>query len=183
MKDKDGRVIGASKIARNITERLYAQRALRESESRLQAAVDLVGLSVYSWDLSAGTVEWDERTKAIWGLPPEAEVDLALARSAIHPDDLPRLDASIARANDLQGAGIFHVEFRVIGISDGLERWVSSCGKTTFVDGKARGGRWSRSRDHPGEARRDASARKRSAAAGRRRSREARPLCMESANQ
>ena len=99
----------------------------------------MVGLSVYSWDLWAGTVEWDDRTKAIWGLPPEAEVDLALARSAIHPDDLPHLDASIAQAKDPQGEGIFRVEFRVIGINDGLERWVSSYGKTTFVDGKARG--------------------------------------------
>ncbi|MGZ5875197.1 MAG: PAS domain S-box protein, partial [Bradyrhizobium sp.] len=123
----------------DITEQKRTEQTLRDKEARLQAAVDLVGLSVYSWDLWAGTVEWDDRTKALWGLPPEAEVDLALARSAIHPDDLPRLDASIAQAKDPQGEGIFRVEFRVIGINDGLERWVSSYGKTTFVDGKARG--------------------------------------------
>jgi hypothetical protein len=34
--------------------------------------------------------------KAIWGLPAEAKVDLALACSAVHPDDVSELDAVIA---------------------------------------------------------------------------------------
>jgi hypothetical protein len=97
----------------------------------LQAAIDLVGLSVYSWDLLAGTADRDDRIKAIWGLPPEAKVDLALACSAVHPDDVSGLDAVIARATDPQGDG--HLSG---GIEDGVERWVSSYGETTFMDGK-----------------------------------------------
>jgi hypothetical protein len=85
----------------------------------LQAAIDLVGLSVYSWDLLAGTADRDDRIKAIWGLPPEAKVDLALACSAGHPDDVSGLDAVIARATDPQGNGIYRAEYRVIGIEDG----------------------------------------------------------------
>jgi PAS domain S-box-containing protein len=80
----------------DITEQKRIEEALRDKEARLQAAIDLVGLSVYSWDLLAGTAVWDDRIKVIWGLPPEAKVNLALARSAVHPDDVSELDAVIA---------------------------------------------------------------------------------------
>jgi len=102
----------------DITEEKRTEQTLRDKEARLEAAVDLVGLSVYSWDLFTGTADWDDRIKASWGLPPEAKVDLALALSAVHPDDLPGFEAIIARAADSQGDGIYRAEYRVVGIED-----------------------------------------------------------------
>ena len=32
---------------------------LRESEARLQAAINLVGLSMYTWDPATGALGWD----------------------------------------------------------------------------------------------------------------------------
>jgi PAS domain-containing protein len=51
----------------DITEQKRSEEALRDKEAMLQAAIDLVGLSVYSWDLLAGTADRDDRIKAIWG--------------------------------------------------------------------------------------------------------------------
>jgi PAS domain S-box-containing protein len=108
---------------------------LRKSEARLQAAVDLVGLSPYTWDPATGALEWDARLKAMWGLPPDAYVDHDIWQSAIHPDDQQRVAEAVARCLDPKSGGIYAIEYRVVGIQDRVERWISTFGRTTFEDG------------------------------------------------
>lgn len=105
--------------------------ALRRSEARLKAAVALVELGQYSWDPATNKLDWDERVKALWGLPPDAYIDYDLFLSAIHPDDRERVAAEIAKCTDPHGDGIYDVEYRVIG-ADQIERWVATRGHTTF---------------------------------------------------
>lgn len=121
----------------DITQQKLIELALRDREAKLQAAIDLVGLSIYSWDFKADIAEWDSRIRTLWGLGPDVKVDRALARSAVHPDDLPAFDAAVSRAMDPRGDGDYRVEYRVIGVADGVERWVSSYGKISFVAGAA----------------------------------------------
>ncbi|MGY2047981.1 response regulator [Methylobacterium sp. JK268] len=116
--------------------RRAAAAGLRRSEARLQAAVDLVGLSPYSWVPATGALEWDARLKAVWGLSPDKHVDYDLWLSAIHPDDRSPVEEAVARCTDPAGDGVYHVEYRVIGIEDSVERWVSTYGRTTFENGR-----------------------------------------------
>jgi PAS domain S-box-containing protein len=109
-----------------------SEHRLRESQARMQAAIDLVGLSVYLWDPLTGALRWDARIKAMWGLPPDAHVDHAVFLAAIHPDDRPHVDAAVARTIDPASDGLYRAEYRVIGIEDGVERWISASGKTYF---------------------------------------------------
>src|ERR1700676_4515227 len=46
-------------------ERDRAERALRESEARLKAAVDLVKLGRYSWNPQTNELDWDEKCREI----------------------------------------------------------------------------------------------------------------------
>jgi len=115
-----------------------AAERVRRSEARLQAAVDLVGLSPYGWDPATGALEWDDRLRAMWGLPPGAHVDAEVFLSGVHPEDRARVEAAIAACVDPRGDGIYHLEYRV-GIGDGEERWVSTHGRTFFEDGRAVG--------------------------------------------
>jgi PAS domain S-box-containing protein len=113
-------------------ERARAETELRESAARLEAATEVDGLACYSWDPARDVMHWDARIKALWGLPPDAEIDYALWLSAIHPDDRARIEAAVAHALDPDGDGVCQSEYRVIGIGDGVERWVSSHGRTVF---------------------------------------------------
>jgi PAS domain S-box-containing protein len=136
IRDDAGAVAGELVIPFETTDSVNAGREL-DIQAKLQAVVDLVGLSVYSWDLEAGVADWDEQIRAIWAVGPDVVVDRVLARSGVHPDDLPMFDSNVARALDPTGDGVFTIDFRVIGIGDGVERWVSCSGRTTFVAGAA----------------------------------------------
>lgn len=125
-----GSIIG---ISYDITDRKQRENRLRESEARLQAAVDLVGLGLYSWDPATNALQWDSTVKAMWGIPPDRHVDWDNARAAIHPDDVARVDAAIADCIAPGGDGIYDVEYRVIG-QDGVERWIATRGRTFFED-------------------------------------------------
>jgi PAS domain S-box-containing protein len=120
----------------DMTVRKQAEAALHASETRPQAAIDLIGLSPYTWDPVTGALDWDARLKAMWGLPPDAHVDEEVFLSGIHPEDRPRVEAAIAQCRDPAGPGIYALEYRVIGIGDGIERWVSTHGRTTFQHGR-----------------------------------------------
>jgi PAS domain S-box-containing protein len=116
-------------------ERDRAERALRESEARLKAAVDLVKLGRYSWNPQTNKLEWDEKCRAMWGLPADATVDYDTWRTAVHPDDLGAVEAAIQRCTDPQGDGVYDVEYRVLG-NDGGERWIATRGQTQFENDK-----------------------------------------------
>jgi PAS domain S-box-containing protein len=118
-----------------IALRLSEERS-RKSEARLQAAVDLSGLSLYSWNPLTGALQWDASTRAIWGLPPDAHVNQDIFLSGIHPEDRPLVDAAITRTIDPAGDGLYRAEYRVIGIGDNVERWVCAYGQTSFNKGK-----------------------------------------------
>lgn len=136
IRDGDGRITGAVAVVTDIDVLKRTTEALRASEARLKAATDLVGLSSYTWHPLTGALAWDARLKAMWGLSPEAHVDQELWWSAIHPVDRPLVDAALAACTDPAGDGVYRVEYRVIGIEDGVERWVSSYGRTTFANGR-----------------------------------------------
>ena len=107
---------------------------MRQSEARLQAAIDLVGLCPYAWDPATGALEWNDRLRAIWGLAPGTYVDTAIFLSGIHPEDRSMVEAAIERCVDPASGGIYALEYRVIGIGDGVERWVATYGQTMFRD-------------------------------------------------
>jgi PAS domain S-box-containing protein len=121
----------SSAIALSRLRRDAAGRA-RRSEARLKAAMDLVGLAPYAWDPVTGALEWDARLKAMWGLAPDAHIDMDVFLAGLHPEDRPRVEAAIAACADPRGDGVYAIEYRVVGIGDGVERWISTQGQTFF---------------------------------------------------
>jgi PAS domain S-box-containing protein len=109
---------------------------LQVSEARLKAAVKLAGLSLYSWDPTTNALDWDNDLRAMWGLPPNVPVDMDMFYAGVHPEDRERVSAAVAACIDPARDSVYHIEYRVIGILDGVERWVSTYGETLFREGR-----------------------------------------------
>ena len=136
-RDEAGAITGATVFIQDVDKEKRADERLRQSEERLNAAVELAGLGLYSVEIDGGkdTLKWDDRVRSLWGLPPGSKITYETWESAIHADDRERVLAAIARAYDPSGDGVYDVEYRVIG-ADGVERWVATRGRTQFEDGR-----------------------------------------------
>jgi PAS domain S-box-containing protein len=131
--DNPTHIIG---VSLDITERVRAEQALRESQTRLQAAVDLVKLGLYAWNPQTNELQWDETLKEMWGLPADTPVDYATWRAVVHPNDLARVEAAVQRCADPRGNGVYDVEYRIVRKTDGVERWIATRGQTHFENDK-----------------------------------------------
>jgi PAS domain-containing protein len=127
-RDDAGEIRGGVAILQNVDDEKRAEQRLRESEARLQAAVDLLKLGRYAWNPQTNELQWDDTLRAMWGVPVDAPVNYDVWRAGVQPDDLARVEAAIQRCADPQGDGLYDVEYRVIGRTDGVERWIATRG-------------------------------------------------------
>lgn len=112
--------------------------ALRQSEQRLRLALDAAGLGIWDYYPRTGTMEWDAKCKALYGLPADAHVDYRVFVAAVHPDDRDRVEAVVRRGLDPTGDGHCDCEFRTVAPGQPASwRWLRASGRTSFADGKA----------------------------------------------
>jgi PAS domain S-box-containing protein len=135
--DDAGNVINFVGVQNDITESKRAQEVLKGSEDRLRLAVESTGLGTWDWNLITGGLKWDERCKAVFGLPPDAEVDYEVFLAGLHPDDRERADRIVRQALDPEGGGEYRTEYRTVGLTDGVERWLAARGQAFFEEGRA----------------------------------------------
>jgi PAS domain S-box-containing protein len=70
VKDDKGRVIGASKIARDITERTLSEARLRDSERRLQELITAIPAAIYTTDAEGRITYFNEAAVELAGRTP-----------------------------------------------------------------------------------------------------------------
>ncbi|HKZ08101.1 MAG TPA: PAS domain S-box protein [Methylomirabilota bacterium] len=113
-------------LAVNLTRRRRVERALRESEGRVQLAADSARAGLWSLDFSTGRVWTTPRVAEILAVEPGTEWTYASFLERIHPEDRERiaraLEASVREGGELD------VEYRIL-LADGAERWISTRGR------------------------------------------------------
>jgi PAS domain S-box-containing protein len=70
IRDHEGTVVGASKIARDITERKTVEATVRDSEERYRTLFDLGPVAVYSCDAAGVIQAFNRRAAELWGREP-----------------------------------------------------------------------------------------------------------------
>jgi PAS domain S-box-containing protein len=126
--DANGRIVGASAIARDISERKHQEAILRESEERFRLVADTAPAMI--WMATAGKIStfankaWLDFT----GRSMEAELASGWAEG-IHPDDLERSIDTYTQAFDRREP--FRMEYR-LQRHDGEYRWILDIGVPRF---------------------------------------------------
>ncbi|GAB4177297.1 MAG: hypothetical protein Fur006_08860 [Coleofasciculaceae cyanobacterium] len=116
----------------DLRDRKLAEEALRQSEDRLRMAIESAQLGTWDWNLITNKLTWDEGCKAMFGLPPEAETSIEVFLEGLHPDDALRLKQVVQESLNPASGGSYDVEYRTIGIQDGIERWIAARGQVYF---------------------------------------------------
>ncbi|WP_166142672.1 sensor histidine kinase [Methylosinus sp. RM1] len=104
---------------------------------RMRMALDASLTGIWDWDLVTGEVHLDERVRALWALPEGAPGSFEIFRNAMHKDDKAQTREAAPAALDPGQLGDYEAEYRIIGQTDGVERWIAVRGRTFFEGGRA----------------------------------------------
>ncbi len=90
IKDANGNIIGASKVARDITDRVRAQAVLRESERRFRDLILTLPVALYTTDREGRITLYNESAVNLWGRRPQIGKDLWCGSwKILRPDGTP----------------------------------------------------------------------------------------------
>jgi PAS domain S-box-containing protein len=92
-------------VYRDITDHKEAEQRLRRSETFLAEAQELSHTGSFSWRTSNGELSWSDETYRIYGYSPTVKATFDLARTRIHPDDIPLFEET-ARIGQQEGSDI-----------------------------------------------------------------------------
>ena len=126
----NGKIIGASKIARDITEQRQSRRALDDASERFKLALSAARLGDWSWDAETDITTMSETAARIFGIPPGPYMTWTDMNALLHEQDRERSRVAVQEA--LANRTDYDIEYRVVRPSDHSEVWVASKGRGIY---------------------------------------------------
>ena len=126
-----GNITGLFGVSRDITDRVKAEQALRESEAALKEAQMIAGLGSYVLDVRTGVWTSSEVMDALLGIGKDYERTVIGWADLIHPEDRATMTAYLEEEVIRRGQP-FNREYRIVRQNDQMERWVWGLGRLDF---------------------------------------------------
>jgi PAS domain S-box-containing protein len=121
------RVLG--EIFANAVQRRRSDRALRESEERLNLAAEAAESGLWVLDVRTNVFWITEKSREIFGYPHGQALRIDAFQASVHSADWERVQHAIERA--LKAGEAVNLEYRITR-GDGCERWIASRGRPQF---------------------------------------------------
>ena len=135
IKDGEGRVVGASKIARDVTHQRQAEIALRNSEERLRFTLEAARIGDWDLDLATGAMAHSTRHDQCFGYTqPQTDWSFDKFIAHVHPEDRVEVEQTLHAA--IAAGGAWLVQCRVIW-PDNTVHWISKHGSVQLQGNKA----------------------------------------------
>ena len=132
VQNRVGRIVGASTVARDVSERKRPENELRLSRERLSLALKAGRSGTFDWDIHNNIHTWSSGTEELYGLAPGTfggtyeEWESLIVRK-----DLERTRTAIQESFK---TGEFASEWRIRRRDNGEIRWVNTRAKVFFDD-------------------------------------------------
>jgi PAS domain S-box-containing protein len=122
-RDDHGAPVRILSITNDITERKEEEAERISLTERLSLATAVAEVGVWEWEVASNKLTWDATMFHIYGLPPVVSMPYRTWSAAVHPDDLPVLEADLQKMIDQKTQG--SAGYRII-LANGSERHISA---------------------------------------------------------
>lgn len=103
----------------------------------MESALEAAGVGVWDHDLASGQLVWSLHCYRLFGITNPVPIDYATFLSGVHPEDRERTNRVVQNILNPGSGGTYDIEYRTIGLQDGIARWVRATGKAYF-DGQGK---------------------------------------------
>ncbi len=140
LRDHRNAIVGITCAALDISQRMQleadrreVEEDLRRSEDRLRIALESAQFGTWDWNLMTNELSWDSGCKAMFGLSSDAaDITIDTFYEALHPEDKAWVNQVVQSLLEPSSGGSYNIDYRTVGIEDGIERWISAKGHVYF---------------------------------------------------
>jgi PAS domain S-box-containing protein len=111
--------------------RKRAEEALRQNRARLAWVLEKTGVGTWLNELPLGRLGWDEQTRKLFFIAPDAEPTIELFWSCLHPED--REPTRLAIEEAIRDRTSYGIEHRAVNPDTGEVRWIRSMGQAVYA--------------------------------------------------
>jgi PAS domain S-box-containing protein len=124
IRDEQNKPIAIQGVSRDITERIKAEEALRESEDLLTMSQEIAHTGSWKLDLTANRLTWSDEVYRIFGCKPQEFVpSYETFLGFVHPEDRAAVDDAYSRSVQ-EGSDGYDIEHRIVRQKSGEIRYV-----------------------------------------------------------